>query len=82
VQGINVHRYAYSPSYVTSNGLRSIKGILNYSLSTAWKTIGTKYDLYYFGQWPVLHALLAKPLVSQPDAADVMSLDDFLHQYR
>jgi len=64
VQGIHVHRYAYSPSYVTSNGLRSVKGVLGYSLSTALKTIGTRYDVYYFGQWPLLHALLAKPLVS------------------
>lgn len=64
VQGIQVHRYAYSPGYVTPNGLRSVKGVLAYALSTALKTIGTGYDVYYFGQWPLLHALLTKPLVS------------------
>jgi glycosyltransferase involved in cell wall biosynthesis len=64
VQGIHVHRYAYSPSYVTSNGLRSVRGVLGYSLATALKANGTRYDVYYFGQWPLLHALLARPLVS------------------
>jgi glycosyltransferase involved in cell wall biosynthesis len=61
VEGIQVHRYAYSPGYVTPNGLRSIKGVVAYALSTALKTIGTRYDLYYFGQWPLLHALLGRP---------------------
>jgi glycosyltransferase involved in cell wall biosynthesis len=64
VQGVQLHRYAYSPGYVTSNGRRSANGVLAYALSTAFKTIGSKYDIYYFGQWPLLHALLAKPLVS------------------
>lgn len=64
VDGIQVHRYAYSPNYVTPNGLRSVRGVLTYALSTALKTIGTGYDIYYFGQWPLLHALLAKPLIS------------------
>jgi glycosyltransferase involved in cell wall biosynthesis len=64
MNGIHVHRYGYSPSYFTPNGLRSCTGVLWYSLITAFKSIGTNYDLYYFGQWPLLHGLLTKPLVS------------------
>jgi len=64
VDGVYVHRYAYSPGYVTPNGMRSYTGVLRYSLSTALKAIGTGYDVYYFGQWPMLHTLLTEPLVS------------------
>jgi glycosyltransferase involved in cell wall biosynthesis len=64
LEGIYVHRYARSSNYVTANGLRSVRGIFKYSISTALRTLGTSYDIYYFGQWPILHALLTRPLVS------------------
>jgi glycosyltransferase involved in cell wall biosynthesis len=63
LDGIRVIRYARSPRYVTANGFRSVRGVMEYSLYTALKTFGTDYDVYYFGEWPMFHSLLAGPLV-------------------
>jgi glycosyltransferase involved in cell wall biosynthesis len=63
LDGIRVIRYARSPKYVTSNGFRSIRGVMEYSLHTALKAIRTDYDVYYFGEWPMFHSLLTGPLV-------------------
>jgi glycosyltransferase involved in cell wall biosynthesis len=63
LDGIRVVRYARSPRYVTANGLRSVRGVIEYSLYTALKAIGADYDVYYFGEWPMFHSLLAGPLV-------------------
>jgi glycosyltransferase involved in cell wall biosynthesis len=65
LEAIHVKRYAYSPKYVTASGFRSWSGVIRYSLSTVFKALGTDYDIYYFGQWPVLHAVLTKPIVSR-----------------
>jgi glycosyltransferase involved in cell wall biosynthesis len=65
LEAIHVKRYAYSPKYVTASGFRSWSGVVRYSLSTVLKTLGTDYDIYYFGQWPLLHAVLTKPFVSR-----------------
>lgn len=64
IDGITVHRYARSSGYVTSNGSRSIRGVFAYAVRTALKAIGSEYDIYYFGQWPIFHSLLTAPFVS------------------
>lgn len=63
LDGICVVRYVRSPRYVTANGFRSVRGVVEYSMHTALKTIGADYDVYYFGEWPMFHSLLAGPLV-------------------
>ncbi len=64
LEAIHVNRYAYSSGYLFSDGFRSWSGVLKYSLSTVLRALGTDYDIYYFGQWPILHSLLTKPVVS------------------
>jgi glycosyltransferase involved in cell wall biosynthesis len=63
VNGIQVHRYAYTKNYITPNGRRSLSGTLNYSIKTAIKAYKNELDIYYFNQWPLLHSILSKPLV-------------------
>jgi glycosyltransferase involved in cell wall biosynthesis len=64
VDGIVVHRYAYSRNYVSGNGFRSLGGVLKYSLATLAKLAGENFDVYYSNEWPMLHSLLAKPVAS------------------
>ena len=64
IDGIRIHRYAHSKNHITKDGLRSLRGVLKYSFETAMKTFGSDFDIYYFGQWPILHAVCSRPLVS------------------
>ena len=64
VDGINIHRYAYSGNYVTPDGFRSLRGIVKYSATSFMRLIGSDYDLYYSNQWPLLHSFFAKAVVS------------------
>lgn len=65
IEGIAVHRCAYSGNYLSANGLRSIGGVLKYSLSTSLRLFRKDFDIYYSNQWPMVHSLFAKP-VAQP----------------
>jgi len=62
--GIRIHRYADNTGYVTSSGLRSIRGVLTYALSTMIRAAAADFDVWYFSQWPMIHSLLSKTLVS------------------
>ena len=64
VNGITVHRYAYSRNYVSPDGFRSFGGIVKYSASSLMRLLGSDFDLYYSNQWPILHSLCAKPVAS------------------
>ena len=64
VNGISVHRYAYSRNYVSPNGFRSFGGIAKYSAATFMRLLGSDYDLYYCNQWPMLHSVFAKPVAT------------------
>ena len=64
VNGITVHRYAYSGNYVSPDGFRSFGGIMKYSVESFIRLLGSDYDLYYFNQWPLLHSLFAKPVAT------------------
>jgi glycosyltransferase involved in cell wall biosynthesis len=64
VDGIWIHRYGYSGNYVNPSHYRSLTGILRYSLGTASKLlVNHDFDIYYFGQWPILHSILSRPFV-------------------
>ena len=39
INGINVHRYAYSENYVSSDGFRSFGGIVKYSAMSDRKSV-------------------------------------------
>jgi glycosyltransferase involved in cell wall biosynthesis len=62
VDGITIHRYAYSKSYISQDSFRSLGGILKYSLASFTHLKGSKFDLYYSNQWPMLHSLCVKPI--------------------
>jgi glycosyltransferase involved in cell wall biosynthesis len=64
VNGITVHRYAYSGNYVSTNGFRSFGGVMKYSLMSFMRLLGSDFDLYYANQWPMLHSLCAKPVAN------------------
>jgi glycosyltransferase involved in cell wall biosynthesis len=64
VDGITVHRYAYSGNYVSPDGFRSLGGITKYSVSSFMQLLGSDYDLYYSNQWPMLHSLCVKPVAA------------------
>ncbi len=64
VDGMDVHRYAYSSSYISQDSFRSFGGILKFSSATFLRLRGAKFDVYYSNQWPMLHSLLAKPVAS------------------
>ncbi len=64
VNGMNVHRYAYSKNYVSPDGFRSFGDIVKYSIMSFRRLIGSDYDLYYSSQWPMLHSLFAKPVAT------------------
>ncbi|MCW4010189.1 MAG: glycosyltransferase family 4 protein [Candidatus Bathyarchaeota archaeon] len=62
--GIKVNRYAYSRSYISQDSFRSFRGIANYSFASLFKLQASKFDIYYSNQWPMLHSLFVKPVVS------------------
>jgi glycosyltransferase involved in cell wall biosynthesis len=64
INGINVHRYAYSENYVSSDGFRSFGGIVKYSAMSFMRLLGSGFDIYYSNQWPLLHSLFAKPVAA------------------
>lgn len=64
IEGIVVHRYAHSDSYISSDGFRSLNAVLKYSLLTFKKLLGQSFDVYYSNQWPMLHSIFAKPVAS------------------
>jgi glycosyltransferase involved in cell wall biosynthesis len=64
VDGVTVHRYAYSGNYVSPDGFRSLRGIVKFSVGSFIKLVGSDYDLYYANQWPMLHSLSAKPVAT------------------
>jgi len=65
IQGISVHRCAYSGNYLSSNGLRSVGGVLKYSLAAFSRLVRKDFDIYYSNQYPMVHSIFAKP-VAQP----------------
>jgi glycosyltransferase involved in cell wall biosynthesis len=64
IDGIHIHRYAQGEGYETSDGLRSIRGIVRYGVSTMIRAAANNFDIWYFGQWPMIHSLLTRPVVS------------------
>lgn len=62
VEGITVHRCAYSGNYISPNGLRSLSGVLKYSFAASLRLFRKDFDVYYSNQWPVFHSLFAKPV--------------------
>lgn len=62
VEGMVVHRCAYSGTYILPNGLRSLGGVLKYSLATPLKLLGKDFDVYYSNEWPMLHSVFTKPV--------------------
>ena len=64
VNGITVHRYAYSGNYVSPDGFRSFGGIMKYSVLSFMQLLGSDYDIYYANQWPMLHSLCVKPVAA------------------
>lgn len=64
VDGINVHRYAYSRKYISQNNFRSLSGVLKYSVATTLKLFSNEFDVHYFNQWPLLHTFFSKPFCS------------------
>jgi glycosyltransferase involved in cell wall biosynthesis len=64
VDGITVHRYAYSGNYISPDGFRSFGGIVKYSAESFMRLLGSDYDIYYSNQWPMLHSLCAKPVAT------------------
>lgn len=64
IEGIHVHRYAHSRKYVSRDGFRSFSGILKYSVESFRRLTGSKFDLYYSNQWPMLHSICVKPVTT------------------
>jgi glycosyltransferase involved in cell wall biosynthesis len=64
IDGIRVHRFAYSRSYISQDSFRSFGGILKYSSASFMRLLGSDFDLYYSNQWPMLHSLFVKPIAS------------------
>jgi len=65
IDGIQVHRYAHSRNYTKPTYYRSLTGVSKYSFSTFFRLLFNRdFDIYYFGQWPVLHSLASRPLIS------------------
>ena len=64
IDGMHIHRYAHSKKYISPDGFRSFRGILKYSFATLKKLKGSKFDVYYSNQWPMLHSIVAKPVTS------------------
>lgn len=64
IEGIKVHRYAYSSSYISQDSFRSFGGILKYASASLVKLHGSDFDIYYSNQWPMLHSVFVKPVAS------------------
>ena len=64
IDGMKVHRYAYSPSYISQDGSRSFGGILKYSSASFMRLLGSNFDVYYSNQWPMLHSIFVKPVTA------------------
>lgn len=64
IEGIKVHRYSHSPSYISPDSFRSFGGILRYSLASFRRLRKTDFELYYSNQWPMLHSLFVKPVAT------------------
>jgi glycosyltransferase involved in cell wall biosynthesis len=64
IEGIEVHRCAYSTNYVLPNGSRSLSGVLKYSLGAFKELWKQGYDAYYSNQWPMIHSIIVKPVAS------------------
>jgi glycosyltransferase involved in cell wall biosynthesis len=64
IEGIAVHRLAYSTNYILPNGSRSLNGVLKYSLATFRELLGESFDVYYSNQWPMIHSIIMKPIAS------------------
>jgi glycosyltransferase involved in cell wall biosynthesis len=62
--GMQVHRYAYSRSYISQDSFRSFGGILKYSFASLLHLLGSNFDVYYSNQWPMLHSIVVKPVVA------------------
>ncbi len=69
IDGVTVHRYAYSKSYISQDSFRSFSGIVKYSLASFTHLLGSNFDVYYANQWPMLHSIcvksVAKPLIQE-----------------
>jgi glycosyltransferase involved in cell wall biosynthesis len=64
IEGIKVHRYAYSKSYISQDSFRSFRGILKYAVASLRKLHGSNFDIYYSNQWPMLHSVFVKPVAT------------------
>ncbi|MCX8150660.1 MAG: glycosyltransferase family 4 protein [Candidatus Bathyarchaeota archaeon] len=64
IEGIKVHRYSHSQSYISQDSFRSLEGILRYSLSSFRRLRKTDFELYYSNQWPMLHSIFVKPVAT------------------
>jgi L-malate glycosyltransferase len=64
VQGMFVHRYANSKNYLSTKSGRSLHGTLKYSFLTFLKLTGKRFDVCYSNEWPMLHSIFIKPVVS------------------
>lgn len=62
IEGITVHRCAYSGNYISPNGLRSLSGVFKYSFSASLRLFRKNFDICYSNQWPMFHSLFAKPV--------------------
>jgi glycosyltransferase involved in cell wall biosynthesis len=62
VDGITVHRYAHSKSYISQDSFRSFGGIAKYSFASFAQLLGSNFDVYYSNQWPMLHSFCVKPV--------------------
>jgi glycosyltransferase involved in cell wall biosynthesis len=62
IQGIAVHRCAYSGNYLSTNGLRSISGVFKYSFAASLRLVRKDFDICYSNQWPGIHSIFAKPV--------------------
>ena len=60
IQGMFVHRYAYSKNYILPEASRSLSGVIRYSIQTFTKLIGRGFDVCYSNQWPMLHSPFVK----------------------
>ena len=64
INGVFIHRCAYSNRYLSTWNSRSLDGVLKYSLSTLVQLSEQNFDVYYSNQWPMIHSFFAKPFAS------------------
>jgi glycosyltransferase involved in cell wall biosynthesis len=60
IQGMFVHRYAYSRNYIRPKASRSLNGVMRYSFLTFMKFVRGDFDVCYSNQWPMVHSFFLK----------------------